>query len=254
MTAVGTVGRSHPDRETGTEAAGRVADVLLLFADRCDPLGVSAISRELDLSKAVVHRILQSLVSRDVLATAPGATGYCLGPAAAALGVSALRGHDLRRAAAPVLRALRDNTGETAVLWVPIGDQHTCLEQFESPHEIRMVLDAGKRLPLHAGAGGKAILAFLPEALQRSALAAAPGEPSALRGELADVRRFGAAESAGDDGSGSGGIAAPLLGPEGRVLGSIGVCGPVGRFTGRECSRYRNLVLEGAGRVPTGPA
>lgn len=253
MTAVGTVGRSHSDRETGTEAAGRVADVLLLFADRGDPVGVSAISRELDLSKAVVHRILQSLVSRDVLATAPGAAGYCLGPAAAALGVSALRRHDLRRAAAPVLRGLRDSTGETAVLWVPVGDQHTCLEQFESPHEIRMVLDPGKRLPLHTGAGGKAILAFLPESLQRSALASICADASAFRGELADVRRSGAAESAGD-GSGSGGIAAPLLSPEGRVLGSIGVCGPADRFTGRECHRYRSLVVEGAERVPTGPA
>lgn len=253
MTAVGTVGRSHPDREAGTEAAGRVADVLLLFADRCDPLGVSAISRELELSKAVVHRILQSLVSRDVLAAAPGATGYCLGPAAAALGVSALRRYDLRRAAAPVLRGLRDSTGETAVLWVPVGDQHTCLEQFESQHQIRMVLDPGKRLPLHIGAGGKAILAFLPDALQRSALSGSADATPALREELADIRRFGAAEATGD-GSGTSGIAAPLLGPEGRVLGAVGVCGPADRFTGRERHRYRNLVVEGADRVPTGPA
>ena len=64
----------------GTETAARVADVLLLFAGGPQYLGVSAISRELGLSKAVVHRILQSLVSREMLRTDPGVPGYRLGP------------------------------------------------------------------------------------------------------------------------------------------------------------------------------
>src|SRR5262249_1445924 len=49
---------------SGTESAARVADVLTLFIAGPAALGVSEISRELGLSKAVVHRILQSLASR----------------------------------------------------------------------------------------------------------------------------------------------------------------------------------------------
>ena len=41
----------------GTEAAERVADVLLAFSHCESSMGVSALARELSLSKAVVHRI-----------------------------------------------------------------------------------------------------------------------------------------------------------------------------------------------------
>ena len=79
----------------GTEAAARVADVLLLFTDGPDAWGVSAIARELGLSKAVVHRILQTLVDRRLLVADPATRGYLLGPASAALGARALRESDL---------------------------------------------------------------------------------------------------------------------------------------------------------------
>ncbi|WP_207401238.1 IclR family transcriptional regulator, partial [Actinomadura roseirufa] len=151
-----------PRRDVGTEVAGRVADVLLLFAGGPRYLGVSAIGRELGLSKAVVHRILRSLASRGMLETDPGAAGYRLGPAAVALGVSALRGFDVRAAAAPVLRRLRDDTGETAALSGLVGDERVYLDQFESPREVKMTVEVGRRFPLRAGAPGLAILAFLP--------------------------------------------------------------------------------------------
>lgn len=126
---------------TGTEAAARVADVLLLFTGGPRYLGVSAISRELDLSKAVVYRILQSLVSREMLATDPGVAGYRLGPAAVALGASALRRFDARVAATPVLRRLREETGETTTLSGLVGDERVYLDQFESPREIKMTVE-----------------------------------------------------------------------------------------------------------------
>src|ERR1700760_4560507 len=100
----------------GTESTGRVADVLLLFVEGPSTLGVSRIARELGLSKAVVHRILQSLVGRDMVAVDPSTREYRLGPAAAALGARALRDSDLRTLALPQLRALRDETRETVTL------------------------------------------------------------------------------------------------------------------------------------------
>src|SRR6476469_791348 len=92
---------SGPLVPAGTEAAARVADVLLMFANGPDALGVSEIARELQLSKAVVHRILQSLASRSMVRTDPGTREYRLGPGAIALGARALRGLDLRSAAQP---------------------------------------------------------------------------------------------------------------------------------------------------------
>ncbi len=136
-----------PAEHSGTETAGRVADVLLLFADGDQYLGVTAISRALGLSKAVVYRILQSLVSRELLATDPGVSGYRLGPAAVALGATAMRRFDARVAAEPVLRKLRDATGETTTLSGLVGDERVYLQQFESPREIKMTVDIGRRSP-----------------------------------------------------------------------------------------------------------
>jgi IclR family acetate operon transcriptional repressor len=245
---------------SGTEAAARVADVLLLFTGGPEYLGVSTISRELGLSKAVVYRILQSLVSREVLATDPGTVGYRLGPAAVALGASALRRFDARAAAAPVLRKLRDVTGETTTLSGLVGDERVYLEQFESRAEIKMTVDIGKRFPLHAGSSGKAILAALPDwrrdAVLSGELAALTDrtitDEAALREELATIAREGVAVSLGERQAGAGSVAAALMGPDGEVHGSISVCGPVYRFTPEKVDRYRRLVHEATEEITRG--
>ncbi|MBK1787055.1 IclR family transcriptional regulator [Prauserella cavernicola] len=241
----------------GTEAAARVADVLLLFTGGPEYLGVSTISRELGLSKAVVYRILQSLVSREVLATDPGVVGYRLGPAAVALGASALRRFDVRTAAEPVLRRLRDATGETTTLSGLVGDERVYLEQFESRAEIKMTVEIGRRFPLHAGSSGKAILASLPLWRRDSVLAGeltalterTVTDHDALLDELTTISAEGVAVSLGERQAGAGSVAAPLIGPDGEVHGAISVCGPVYRFSQEKIERYRGLVHEAASEI-----
>ncbi|MEO3787504.1 IclR family transcriptional regulator [Actinocorallia sp. B10E7] len=242
---------------SGTETAARVADVLLLFAGGPQYLGVSAISRELGLSKAVVHRILQSLVSREMLQTDPGVPGYRLGPAAVALGASALSRFETRTAALPVLRRLRDETGETSTLSGLVGEERVYLTQFESPYEVKMTVEVGRRFPLHAGSSGKAILAFLPED-RRESLLSRPllsftertvTDTGALRAELAEIARDGVAVSAGERQSDAGSVAAPLFGPDGEPHGSISVCGPRHRFTPERVELWRGLVLAAAEEI-----
>src|SRR5690606_7589767 len=97
----GSSGAQVASREvsTGTESAERVADVLLAFSHGNGSMGVSKLARELALSKAVVHRILQSLVSRDLISFNPANREYSLGPSATVLGARALRQLDLRTVA-----------------------------------------------------------------------------------------------------------------------------------------------------------
>lgn len=243
-----TAAMSNGPVNTGTEAAARVADVLLLFTGGRTYLGVSTIGRELGISKAVVYRILQSLVSREVLVTDPD--GYRLGPAAVALGASALRRSDARTAAAPVLRRLRDETGETTTLSGLVGDERVYLDQFESGAEIKMTVEAGRRFPLHAGSSGKAILAHLPEDRRAAVLSGELGaltertvtDRAALRDELAAIAEDGVAVSLGERQVGAGSVAAPLIGPDGEVHGAISVCGPEHRFSPDKIERYRELV------------
>ncbi|MCU1480519.1 MAG: transcriptional regulator, IclR family [Subtercola sp.] len=219
---------------TATESAGRVVDVLLRFLNGPDTLGVSQLAREMDVSKAVVHRALQTLASRQLLQFDVPSRQYKLGPAAAALGVRALRDSDLRSASAPHLSSLNEHTGETVTLTGLIPDGRVYLDQIVSSHEIAMSVEMGRRFPLHAGSSGKCILAFL-DADALEVVLAQPLEqltlrtlvdPDTLRQQLVTIRERGYAVSDGERQPDAGSVAAPVFSFDGTVIGAVSVCGP----------------------------
>lgn len=238
----------------GTEAADRVADVLLLFAQSDRPLGVSQISRSLGLSKAVVHRILQSLTSRSLVQVVTHHSTYVLGPAASTLATKAWSQLDLRSATAPLLRRLRDETKETTTLSVLVGHQRIYLDQFESPQEVKMVVELGPRFALHSGASSRAILAHLPDTFLDDAVAELRGlrqdfDESAYRDQIANVRHKGYAVSLNERGTGAASIAAPFFDGAGNVLGSISSSGPVFRYGEEGHEDHVQLVMRAAHEI-----
>jgi DNA-binding IclR family transcriptional regulator len=233
--------------QPGTETAGRVIDVLLLFTDGTDELGVTRIARELGLSKAVVHRILQTLLTRGMVRLDQETRLYQLGPTAAALGARALRDLDLRAVASDTLRRLQDETRETVTLTALVPGGRAYVDQIVSTHEVKMTVELGRRFPLHAGSSGKALLAYLPERRREDVLTgelaaltgSTPTDPDRLRGELARIRKVGYASSAGERQADAGSVAAPVFGLDADVRGAVSVCGPRSRFTAafvRDCA------------------
>lgn len=238
----------------GTEAADRVADVLLLFSRADGALGVSEIARALGLSKAVVHRILQSLSSRGLLTTMDASASYALGPAAIGMGNKAWSQLDFRTLAAPVLRRLRDDTRETTTLSVLTNHSRMYLDQFESPQEIKMVVEIGARHPLHSGASSRAIIAFLPDAYISEAVTALKKTKSDFHEAdylalLETVRRNGYATSFNERKIGAASIAAPFFDRAGNVLGSISSCGPIFRFETADTEHHAAKVMAAAREI-----
>lgn len=241
----------------GTEGAGRVADVLLAFLDGPRTLGVSAIARELGLSKAVVHRILQTLVDRDLLTTDPATRGYTLGAASSALGARALRESDLRAVALPVLRELQAVTGETTTVSALVPGGRVYLDQVVSTREIKMAVEVGRRFPLHAGSSSTCMFAFLAPDDQEEVLAGdltdltdrTIHDAQRLRARLAEVRLRGFAHSDGERQSGAGSVAAPVFDVDGAVVGAISICGPADRVDAVARDRYVPPLTTSADRI-----
>lgn len=238
----------------GTTSADRVADVLLQFAQSDGPLGVSAIARSLSLSKAVVHRILQSLTSRSLLQMVPGESTYILGPSATTLSMKAWSQLDVRSIASPILRKLRDATRETTTLSVLVGNQRIYLDQYESPQEVKMVVEIGPRLALHSGASSRAILAFLPpdfidDAVRQLRALNPELDEAAYRETLAQVREKGYATSRNERNMGAAAIAAPFFDSMGNVMGSISSSGPVFRYGEEGHEDHVRFVIEAARRI-----
>ena len=242
---------------TGTESAERVADVLLAFSRGRRSFGVSELARQLSLSKAVIHRILQSLVSRSLLQFDAESREYSLGPGATALGGKAILQSDLRMMARDDLVELRDATGETTTLSLLVMDQRAYIDQYESPQEIKMTVELGRLYPLHAGASSRVILAHLPEIELSHVLeaglphltAATISDVGELEDLLAVVRRDGYAVSRGERQSGAASVAAPVFGRGGRVVGSISICGPLARFGQDAVTQYAALAVDAANRI-----
>jgi len=242
---------------TGTESAERVADVLLSFTRTDDPLGVSSIARQLELSKAVVHRILQSLVSRKLVQYSSESRDYRLGSAAAALGAHALRQLDIRSVARLPLMDLRDATGETTTLSLLSADKRIYIDQYESPNEVKMTVELGRIHPLHAGASSRAILAHLPPEF----IARVAGErlvqttshtitdAKHLLKSLDLVRELGYSRSFGERQADAGSLAAPVFGPQRDVVGSISICGPIARFTDDRVERFVPMLKATAAEI-----
>jgi DNA-binding IclR family transcriptional regulator len=251
------IGEGRATTTDGTESSARVADVLLQFLGGSPSLGVSAIARELGLSKAVVHRILRSLVDRGLLEVDPETRAYGLGPAAVALGARALRDTKLRPVALPELRELQQRTGETTTISARVPDGRVYLDQVVSEKEIRMTVELGRRFPLHAGSTGRAIMAFLPVAEQEALLVGdlAPLTPDTivdagkLRSVLRTVHATGIAESGGERQLGAASLAAPIFDLDGQPIGALSVCGPLSRFTEDVREQFAPLVARSADTV-----
>jgi DNA-binding IclR family transcriptional regulator len=221
-------------------AVERAADVLSLFASgQHRGLGVTEISRELDLSKAVVHRILTSFRAKGFIELDEDSRRYSLGPAALALGSAYLDQIDLRSLVRPSLESLSSELEETATLSIRTGRTRVYLDQVMPKREVKMMVEIGRPYPLHAGATGKAFLAFLDAADQEEILAAEDlpaltsdtvTDAGELRSRLDQIRHDGYSVSIGERQRGAVAVAAPLRNRLGRPEAVISVCGPAERM------------------------
>jgi DNA-binding IclR family transcriptional regulator len=250
------VDSDEPGPRSGLQRALAVVD---LIAERApEDLGVSTVARELELPKAVAHRILKELVAGSFLRFDDRTKLYGLGPGALQVGLAALRSLDVIRVVRPHLEQLVARTRETATLSARQGWTRVYVDQALSPQEIRMEVPLGTSHALHAGSSSKAILAAFDDdkvdeylvshrldAVTESTIT----DETALRKELGRIRESGYAVSIGERQSGAGSVAAAVRSASGDVWGSISVCGPISRFTPDARAAYGELLVEVASAV-----
>ncbi len=230
--------------------------VLDLFGADHPEWGTSEVARAASLPVPTAHRILTALAGRMYLARDEQTRRFRLGPAALDLGERARAVLDLRQVALPVLRRLARETDETALLTVSNSarDHSVCLERVESSQPLRLSVEPGRQLPLHAGASQKALLAFLgPDEID--AIASGPLERlcrstitdgNALRADLAEVRERGWAISFEETNVGVWGVAVPLLDEEGTAVAAVGLAGPSARLSQDEVLDHLERLRDAA--------
>lgn len=244
-----------------TSGLGRALAVVDLLAERSpEMIGVSAVARELNLPKAVAHRILKELAANQFVTFDEVTRRYRLGSGALAVGLAALRAIDVQSTTNRHMRRLVEATGETATLSMRQGWTRVYTDQVLSPHEIRMSVTLGTRHPLFAGSSSKAILAALPDAEITEYLngheltpltAATITSVDQLWADVREARQKGYAVSRGERQAGAASVAAAIRLGSGEVYGSLSLCGPQNRFSAKLLAQYGELIGDAARQIST---
>lgn len=149
----------------GAQAAYRLLDVLSELGIQTGGAHLSDLAKVLGLPLSTTRRLLRVLCDRGFALQDEATRLYELGPQARILGTLRLDRRSLAELSRPVLEELRGISKETVFLSVRDGLELSYVECLRSPRAVQMYGEVGQRVPLHASAQGKAILAFLPEVL-----------------------------------------------------------------------------------------
>lgn len=231
------------------QSVSRAADVLKVLAQGGWGMGVSEIAQTAGLGKSTTHRLLASLMQAEFVRMEPKSHHYTLGSGLLQLTTTWFSEIKVRTVAMPHLRALRGTTKETVSLNVRDGDSRVAIERLDTSHEVRFVVDLGRPLPLHIGAAGKAILAFLPEPEIQGILEDADlDQPNTKRviKELRQIRRAGTAYTRGERVPGSRSVSAPIFSPEGAAIASVSILSLESRLDETNVAEFRSLAKETA--------
>ncbi|MEA2330100.1 MAG: IclR family transcriptional regulator, acetate operon repressor [Thermoleophilaceae bacterium] len=231
------------------QSVGRSLDLLEAVAS--EELGLVALGERTGLRPSTAYRLLTTLMERGYVVRSASTGRFRLGHKLVELAATASRGSErVLSAAQPHLQQLRDATGETANLAVLDGLAIVYAGQAESSRAVRLFTTIGRRVPLHACAAGKAILAFSPPSLLdqvlEKGLIRLTGHTLATRRELVDdleaTRRRGFAIDREEYEEGVVCVAAPILGPGGEAIGAASVSGPAPRVLERDLDATGDLV------------
>lgn len=193
------------------------------------PIGVSALARELGADKSAVQRDLMTLADAGWIRPAgTGPAQWELTPHILTLARWPHSSDSLRQRARQALERLRRETGETAYLTVPNGTQFVVLDAVESHHMLRMVQPIGLVVPVRGSATARAILPYLSQDEQER-LYGGP-LPEAVRADLTVIRARGYAVNDGDVEPSAVAMASAILGRDGVPVGALVLSGPAERL------------------------
>lgn len=215
------------------QSIARAAAILRLLAGGSGRLGLLEIARALDLPKGTAHGIVRTLQDVGFVEQDKTSGKYQLGAALLHLGTSYLDVNELRSRSINWADPLAARSGEAVRIGTLMDNKVLVVHHVFRPDDTLQTLDVGTLLPPHASALGKVLLAYDArggayrdlEPYTRRTLATS----RALARALTAIREAGWGSDIEEMTVGEAGIAAPIRGYGGLVVGAIGVSGPVER-------------------------
>ncbi|MGD9512340.1 MAG: IclR family transcriptional regulator [Geminicoccaceae bacterium] len=216
-------------------SVARAAALLDLLGEAPAGLGVNELARRIGVSASTASRLLGTLEAARLVERDPNGP-YRLGLRLVALSDAVLARLDVRELARPLLRALVDDTGETATLSVPGETAAITVDFVPAASSVVSMARVGRPSVAHATAAGKIMLAFgeqgdAPAGTLEAFTSRTIVDPAALATQVQAARRRGWAAAAGEREPDLNALAAPAFDRGGRLAAILGLQGPAARFT-----------------------
>lgn len=241
-------------QENPVRVLGKATRMLDLLAERGE-MTVQDLADAAQEPRSSVYRLLGGL--REAQLVEPGAhrATYRLGIKLLRLSGAVVSRFDERRAALPAMERLHEHTEETVFLSVLRGREAVCIERIDGRWVQSMALTLGGGLPLHIGAGPRALLAFLGEQAWVEYLAGGVLEAytaqsitdaDALLAEMRLTRERGYSVSDGDVVAGMAALGAPIFDYRGKLRAALSFSGPKPSVLGERRKENVKAILAAA--------
>lgn len=242
-------------------SVARILQILKVLSLADEPLGLAELSRQLGTPKTSLIGLLRGLVDMNYVTFADGA--YRLGGASFELASTVLSARQRLHMGEYVRAGMNDlckRSGETVLYGILTDDDPPAMTYIglsESRSAIRISVGIGDRSPLYCTAGGRILLAGMPDAQVRRYLAEAPLNPINQRTETDPEVLFDLVREARREHyscvrdemiQGITGMAAPIRDSSAAVIGTLIVAGPTTRML-EEDALLRSMLSEAAQSV-----
>ena len=228
------------EKQDRLSALEKALVILEIVTDQPQPIGLPDLNARTGMPRQTLHRLLKQLEAERLILRDPKRARYSVGPRLARLSLNTLLSSNNSAPVRSVLQTLVASIQETCNLGVLDGMEFLYLERIESNWTLRVSLQAGSRVPAYGSAGGKILLALLPEDLRRRLITAAPlrahtpntiTDPDKLEAHLAAIREAGYAKNDQEATVGIVGLAVPVVDGAGKPIAALAVHAPAARVS-----------------------
>jgi DNA-binding IclR family transcriptional regulator len=241
------------------KSASRTLDIIEFIVKSAKPPNFTVIRNHMDIPKSSLSLLLHELVGSDYLDFDPETRVYYPGLKLIQISASCINNTNVSREISLGIKRLSDDFGETTHAGILDGRHIVYIAKHHGSRDVSVVATIGYRIPAHATAIGKVLLATLPPAELKARLAAVQLERytentitdlGALTAELARVAAQGYAIDNQEIIPGGICVAAPVIDKANKTVAALSVTMAAGRaYEGEMLAAVIEKVRATAGHV-----
>ncbi|MFC3998918.1 IclR family transcriptional regulator [Nocardiopsis sediminis] len=233
---------------------GKITEILNAFTLHRPSLTLREIQQETGLPTSTVQRLVTNLVAHGFLDRADDRIR--IGARMAYWAAAGTKDLDVLAVVNPVLKDLRDLTGETACFFRAEEEYRVCIAVAETRHALRREMAVGRIAPVTVGSSGRVILAWNPGLADQALGHELPQLTESTVTDRDELRELikqtlveGYAITVGERVDGASGLSAPVFDSAADLVGALTVQGPTLRMPREKCFEWVDVLVEHAERI-----